>query len=113
MHKPSPAHFVAAKCILRYLKGTLDRGILFQPGPIALTAFTYADWVGNPCDRHSTSGIIDFLGNNPITWLAKKQHTVSRSSTEAEYCSLLVVLLSLHGFVRSFVIWVSFYLPLL
>jgi hypothetical protein len=88
MHKPSPAHFVAAKRILRYLKGTLDRGILFQPGPFALTAFTDADWAGDPCDRRSTSGIIVFLGNNPITWLAKKQHTVSRSSTEAEYRSL-------------------------
>uniref|UniRef100_A0A2N9FSR2 Reverse transcriptase Ty1/copia-type domain-containing protein n=1 Tax=Fagus sylvatica TaxID=28930 RepID=A0A2N9FSR2_FAGSY len=88
MHKPSPAHLVAAKRILRYLKGTLDRGILFQPGPFALTAFTDADWAGDPCDRRSTSGIIVFLGNNPITWLAKKQHTVSRSSTEAEYRSL-------------------------
>ena len=29
MHKPSLAHFVAAKHILRYLKGTLDKGILF------------------------------------------------------------------------------------
>uniref|UniRef100_A0A2N9IDB0 Reverse transcriptase Ty1/copia-type domain-containing protein n=1 Tax=Fagus sylvatica TaxID=28930 RepID=A0A2N9IDB0_FAGSY len=29
-----------------------------------------------------------FLGNNPITWLSKKQHTVSRSSTEAEHHSL-------------------------
>jgi hypothetical protein len=88
MHKPSPAHFVAAKRILRYLKGTLDRGLLFQPSPFALTAFTDADWAGEPFDRRSTSGIIFFLGNNPITWLTKKQHTVSRSSTEAEYCSL-------------------------
>ena len=88
MHKPSPAHFVVAKRILRYLKGTLDRGLLFQPSPFALTAFTDADWAGDLCDRRSTSGIIVFLGNNPITWLAKKQHTVSRSSTEAEYRSL-------------------------
>uniref|UniRef100_A0A2N9EHZ0 Reverse transcriptase Ty1/copia-type domain-containing protein n=1 Tax=Fagus sylvatica TaxID=28930 RepID=A0A2N9EHZ0_FAGSY len=69
-------------------RSTLDRGLLFQPGPFALTAFTDADWAGDPCDRRSTSSIIVFLGNNPITWLAKKQHTISRSSTEAEYRSL-------------------------
>jgi hypothetical protein len=88
MHNPSSAHFVAAKRILRYLKGSLDKGVLFQPGPLTLTAFTDADWAGDPVDRRSTSGITVFLGNNPITWLSKKQHTVSRSSTEAEYRSL-------------------------
>jgi hypothetical protein len=88
MHKPSTVHFVAAKRILRYLKGTLHNSVLFQLGPLALTAFTNVDWAGDPSDRRSTSGVIVFLGHNPITWLAKKQHTVSRSSTEAEYCSL-------------------------
>ena len=88
MHQPSTLHFTAAKRILRYLKGTLDKGVLFQPGPLALTAFTDADWAGDASDRRSTSGLVVFLGNNPITWLSKKQHTVSRSSTEAEYRSL-------------------------
>jgi hypothetical protein len=90
MHKPSTIHFVAAKRILRYLKGTLHKGIFFQPRPLALTAFTDVDWAGDPSDRRSTSGIMVFLGHNPITWLAKKQHTISRSSTEAEYRSLAI-----------------------
>jgi hypothetical protein len=67
MHKPSSAHFIAAKRILGYVKGTLGKGILFQPSPIALTTSTDADWARDPCDRHSTSSIIVFLGNNPIT----------------------------------------------
>uniref|UniRef100_A0A2N9H5U2 Reverse transcriptase Ty1/copia-type domain-containing protein n=1 Tax=Fagus sylvatica TaxID=28930 RepID=A0A2N9H5U2_FAGSY len=88
MHKPTSTHFMAAKRILRFLKGTLDKGILFQPGPLTLTAFTDADWADDPSDRRSTSGITVFLGHNLITWVSKKQYTVSRSSTEAEYRSL-------------------------
>ncbi len=88
MHKPTATHFAAAKRILRYLQGTLSLGIRFRSGSSVLTAFTDSDWAGDPYDRRSTTGITVFLGNNPITWVSKKQHTVSRSSTEAEYRAL-------------------------
>jgi len=39
----------------------------------------------NPNDRRSVSASIVFLSFSPISWVSKKQHTVSRSSTEAEY----------------------------
>ncbi len=81
---------IAAKCVLRYVHGTLSHDILFQPGPMHLTVFTDADWAGNPVDRRSTIGFLVFLGNNLITWASKKQPTVSCSSTEAEYRSLAV-----------------------
>ena len=84
MHSPSSNHLVAAKRILRYLKGSLDLVILFQPGPLQLIAFTDIDWTGDPHDHRSTSGLTVFLGNNPITWLSKKPHIVSHSSAEAE-----------------------------
>ena len=88
MHAPTSLHLIAAKRILCYLKGSINLGILFQPGPLQLTAFTDADWAGDPNDRRSTTSIAIFLSHNPITWLSKKQHTVSRSSTEAEHRSL-------------------------
>jgi hypothetical protein len=73
---------MAAKRILRYLKGTLHLGISFKLGPLTLSAFTDADWAGDPDDRRSTSGLLVYLGPNPITWSAKKQLIVSRSSTK-------------------------------
>jgi hypothetical protein len=88
MASPTSVHLTAAKRILRYLKGTLHLGLSFRPGPLTLSAFTDADWAGDPDDRRSTSGLLVYLGPNPITWSAKKQLTVSRSSTESEYRAL-------------------------
>uniref|UniRef100_A0A2N9EUK7 Integrase catalytic domain-containing protein n=1 Tax=Fagus sylvatica TaxID=28930 RepID=A0A2N9EUK7_FAGSY len=85
MSAPTTIHLAAAKRILRYLRGTLNHGIAFTPSPLQLSAYTDADWAGDPDDRHSTSGYLVYLGSNPITWSAKKQPTVSRSSTESEY----------------------------
>jgi hypothetical protein len=90
MQSPTEGHLVAAKRVLRYVHGTLSHGVLFQPGPRVLTAFTDSNWAGNPVDRRSTTGFLVFLGNNLITWSSKKQPTVSRSSTEAEYRSLAI-----------------------
>ncbi|XP_050144052.1 uncharacterized mitochondrial protein AtMg00810-like [Malus sylvestris] len=85
MQAPLESHFVAVKRILRYLKGTLGWGICFRYGSLDLKAYTDADWAGDPNNRRSTTGFVIFLGQNPIFWSSKKQHTVSRSSTEAEY----------------------------
>ncbi|XP_068338891.1 uncharacterized mitochondrial protein AtMg00820-like [Pyrus communis] len=85
MHNPMKSHVIAVKRIIRYLKGTSEYGIQFRSGPIYMQSYSDTDWAGDPNDRRSTSGFIVFLGLNPISWASKKQHTISRSSTEAEY----------------------------
>ena len=85
MQFPTTTYLEAAKRVLKYVRGTLSHGIYFSLGPLTLTAFTDVDWVGDPFDRKSTTGFMVFLGPNPISWSSKKQTTVSRSSTEAEY----------------------------
>ncbi|KAI5321887.1 hypothetical protein L3X38_030959 [Prunus dulcis] len=88
MQTPMVTHFTAVKRILRYLKGTMHFGIRYTRGSLHLTAFSDADWAGDPNDRRSTTGLVVFLGSNPVSWSSKKQQTVSRSSTEAEYRAL-------------------------
>jgi transposase InsO family protein len=90
MSAPTTVHLAAAKRILRYIRGTLFHGVAFTPGPLHLSAFTDADWAGDPDDKRSTLGFLVYLGSNPITWSAKKQPTVSRSSTESEYRALAI-----------------------
>ena len=55
---------------------------------LLVTAYSDADWVGCADDRTSTGGFAVFLGTNLVSWSARKQATVSRSSTEAEYKAL-------------------------
>ena len=90
MSIPRTTHLLAAKRILRYLKGTVDFGLFYQRSSPSLHIRTYsdADWARCPDTRRSTSGFCVFLGPNLISWTAKKQQTVSRSSVEAEYRSL-------------------------
>jgi histone deacetylase 1/2 len=74
------------KRILRYLRHTVKFGLHFRSDQsTALAAFSDADWAGNPDDQRSTGGHAIFFGPNLIAWSARKQATVSRSSTEAEY----------------------------
>ncbi|XP_019199074.1 PREDICTED: uncharacterized protein LOC109192827 [Ipomoea nil] len=89
MHAPTTDHWGLLKRVLRYVKGTLDCGLrLSASASSAIHAFSDSDWAGCPMDRKSTSGYAVFLGSNLISWLSKKQRTVARSSTEAEYKAL-------------------------
>lgn len=89
VQQPTTTHWAVVKRFLRYLHGTPKHGLLFTPSnPFVLEAYTNADWVGSIYDRRSTGGFAIFLGQNLVAWSAKKQPSVPRSTTEAEFCIL-------------------------
>jgi hypothetical protein len=74
------------KRIFRYLKGTKEFGLWYPKGKdLSLIAYTDADWAGCIDDRRSTSGATFYLGECLVSWLSKKQSSISLSTTEAEY----------------------------
>ncbi|KAI0495097.1 hypothetical protein KFK09_025244 [Dendrobium nobile] len=88
MHQPTVQDFQSLKRLLRYIKGTASFGIPITKGPMILRTYSDADWASDTSDRKSISGFCTFLGPNLISWSVKKQVTVAKSSTEAEYRSL-------------------------
>ncbi|XP_019199912.1 PREDICTED: uncharacterized protein LOC109193525 [Ipomoea nil] len=89
MHAPTVSHWEHLKGILRYVKGTIDFGLRMKKSTSReLHAFSDSDWAGCPEDHKSTSGFAVFLGPNLISWVCKKQRTIVKFSTGAEYKAL-------------------------
>ncbi|XP_071739048.1 uncharacterized mitochondrial protein AtMg00810-like [Rutidosis leptorrhynchoides] len=89
LHAPTTDHFQAVKRIIRYVKGTLVYGLSFHHAskPLLL-GYSDADCARCIETRRSTYGYSIFLGGNLISWNAREQSTVARSSCESEYRAL-------------------------
>jgi histone deacetylase 1/2 len=86
LHAPTETHWAVVKRILRYLRQDTNIGLKIRKcNSMLISAFLDADWAGSVDDRRSTSGFAVFLGSNLVSWSARKQATVSLSSTESEY----------------------------
>lgn len=89
MQQPQTEHWEAALRVVRYLKGNPGQGVLLDSHcNLQLYGWCDSDWAACPLTRRSLTGWIVFLGHSPISWKTKKQHTVGRSSAEAEYRSM-------------------------
>jgi hypothetical protein len=76
------------KKILRYVAGICNWGLWFsqkKENQTLLTGFSEADFARDVDARKSTTGVIFFLTNSPITWQSMKQKVVAQSSCESEY----------------------------
>lgn len=90
----SEQHWKSAKRVLRYLKQTIDRKIVYslndadKDKDCSMIGYVDADWGGNVKDRRSFSGFVFMFSGGPVSWEARKQKTVSLSSVESEYLAI-------------------------
>lgn len=96
MHAPCTPHLQLVKMILRYVKVTLHYcQHLYTDSNFSLTAYSDSNWVGCKETRRSTTRFCTFLVKNCISWSAKKQVTLSRSNTKAEYKAMAITAVEL------------------
>lgn len=89
MSRPGLAHYRAAKRILRYLRGTIDRKLQYNGAiDIELLGYADSDWAGEIDSRRSTTGYVFTLGGAAISWKSRCQPTVALSTAEAEYMAV-------------------------
>ncbi|KAK4699701.1 putative transposase, partial [Phenoliferia sp. Uapishka_3] len=107
---PTPAAWEAGKRILRYIRGTLDYGLVYTRDldPVQLQAqfsfipnewprdregnflqvYSDADWAACVLTRRSVTGNLLMLANGPVDWLSRRQASVSPSTCAAEFQAL-------------------------
>ena len=83
---PKESHLLALKRIIKYVSGTLSYGIWYSfDTDDRLSAYSDADWAGDVDGCRSTSGGCFYFGSALVSWLSKKQNSISLSTAEAEY----------------------------
>jgi hypothetical protein len=96
-HSPRASHGKALIKIVRYLKGTRCRGIIYRTNKeLALDCFVDADYCGlwgseppsNPLSVRSRSGYIFTFAGCPFHWVSRLQTQTALSTMEAEYIAL-------------------------
>lgn len=85
---PGKAHCGAAKRVLRYLKGTIDRKITYNNSQTQIQGYCDADWASDEDERRSTTGYVFTTQGRAISWCTKQQKTIAISTTEAEFMSM-------------------------
>ena len=95
--EPKRSHELALLRIGRYLKGTLDKGLILNPTEdLCLDCYPDADFAGlwgreDPQDPHcvrSRTGFLITLSGCPVVWSSKLQTEIALSTMEAEYIAL-------------------------
>lgn len=89
---PGLPHWAAVKHLFRYLKGTMDLKLTYDPAQSTselFLTFSDADHGMDPDTRHSAGAYVVCIETVAVDWSSKLQSVVAQSTTEAEYIEMM------------------------
>lgn len=90
LSNPRRKHWIAAKRVVRYLKGTIEYSIVYEKDESEIQIYVDSDWAGDVSDRRSCSGYVTMLAG-PCKLEFK----------ETKICGTLNHGSGVHGIIRS------------
>ncbi|GJT88074.1 retrovirus-related pol polyprotein from transposon TNT 1-94 [Tanacetum coccineum] len=83
---PGEGHWTAVKNILKYLRNTKDRFLVYgREEELRVIDYCDASWQIDKDDSRSQSGWVFLLNGGAVTWKSLKQDTMVDSTCESEY----------------------------
>ena len=87
-HNPNNDHWRALARLMKYLRGTMNYGILYSRFPAVLRGYSDANWTPNSYQIKSTSSYVFTLGGGVVAWKSSKQTLIATSTMESEFITL-------------------------
>ena len=81
-HNPNNNHWNTLTKLMKYLRGTMNYGILYSGFPVVLEEYNDANWISNSDEIKSTSGYIFTLGGGAVAWKSSKETFIATSTME-------------------------------
>ena len=67
MHNPNQDHWIVLTKVMKYLKGTMNCGILFSGFVVVLKEYSGANWLSDSNETKSINGYVFTLGSDAMT----------------------------------------------
>ena len=68
IHNTNNVHWNALARLMKYLRGTMNYGILYSGFPVVLAGYNNANWISDSNEIKSTSGYVFTLGSGVVAW---------------------------------------------
>ena len=79
-HNPNNDQWSALARLMKYLRGTMNYGILYNGFPAVLEGYSDANWISDSDEKKSISGYVFNLGGGVVAWKSSKQTLIATST---------------------------------